>query len=101
MGLCSSPDIFQEKMSNLMIGLNFVQAYIDDLLLITNGTYEDHLEKLELIFKRLQQAGLKVNAAKSFFAKHELEYLGYLLDHPRRDPACIQEGGGNPEHCPS
>ena len=79
MGLCNSPDIFQEKMSDLMCGLEFVRAYIDDLLAITNGTYDDHLEKLELIFKRLRQAGLKVNAAKSFFAKHELEYLGYWI----------------------
>jgi hypothetical protein len=61
-----------------MMGLDFMQAYINDLL-FTNGTYDDHLEKLELIFKRLQQAGLKVNAAKSFFAKHELEYLGYWI----------------------
>jgi hypothetical protein len=38
-----------------------------------------HLEKLELIFKQLRQAGLKVNAAKSFFAKYELEYLGYWI----------------------
>ena len=79
MGLCNSPDIFQEKMSDLMCGLDFVRAYIDDLLSITNGTFEDHLEKLELIFKRLVSAGLKVNADKSFFAKHELEYLGYWI----------------------
>jgi hypothetical protein len=79
MGLCNSPDIFQEKMSELMDSLNFVRAYIDDLLSITNGTHDDHLEKLELIFKRLRQAGLKVNANKSFFAKHELEYLGYWI----------------------
>ncbi len=79
MGLCNSPDIFQEKMSELFTGLEFVRAYIDDLLAITNGTFDDHLEKLELILKRLKQAGLKVNAAKSFFAKHELEYLGYWI----------------------
>jgi hypothetical protein len=79
MGLCNSPDIFQEKMSELMCGLEFVRAYIDDLLAITNGSFRDHLEKLELIFKRLRQAGLKVNAAKSFFAKYELEYLGYWI----------------------
>jgi hypothetical protein len=51
MGLCNSPDIFQEKMSELMEGLDFVRAYIDDLLAISNGTFEDHLEKLELVFK--------------------------------------------------
>ena len=79
MGLCNSPDIFQEKMSELMEGLEFVRAYIDDLLCITNGDFGDHLEKLELVFQRLQKAGLKVNAKKSFFGKHELEYLGYWI----------------------
>ena len=79
MGLCNSPDIFQEKMNELFEGLDFVRAYIDDLLCLTKGTFEDHLEKLERVFVRLQQAGLKVNAKKSFFAKHELEYLGYWI----------------------
>ena len=79
MGLCNSPDIFQEKMSDLMQGLEFVRAYIDDLLSITHGSFEDHLEKLELIFQRLQVAGLKVNCDKSFFARGELEYLGYWI----------------------
>jgi len=46
MGLCNSPDIFQEKMSKLMDGLAFVQTYIDDLLCLTKGTFSDHLEKL-------------------------------------------------------
>ena len=35
MGLCNSPDIFQEKMANLMDGLDFVRTYIDDLLVLT------------------------------------------------------------------
>jgi hypothetical protein len=30
-------------------------------------------------FSRLQQAGLKVNAKKSSFGAHELEYLGYKI----------------------
>ena len=79
MGLCNSPDIFQEKMTSLMAGLEFVRAYIDDLLCITKGNWNDHLEKLEEIFKRLKKAGLKVNAKKSFFGRYELEYLGYWI----------------------
>jgi len=46
MGLCNSPDIFQEKMSELMDGLTFVWTYIDDLLCLTKGTFSDHLEKV-------------------------------------------------------
>jgi hypothetical protein len=79
MGLCNSPDIFQEKMGDLVAGLEFARAYIDDLLVISSGSLADHLEKLEEILKRLQQAGLKVNSSKSFFAREELEYLGYWI----------------------
>jgi hypothetical protein len=79
MGLCNSPDIFQEKVSDLMAGLDFVRAYLDDVLCLTSGSYEDHLEKLELVLQRIHRAGLKVNARKSFFAKGELEYLGYWI----------------------
>ena len=79
MGLCNSPDIFQEKMSELMSGLDFVRVYIDDLLCITTSTYEDHLNKLSKVLSRIQTAGLKINATKSFFAKSELEYLGFWV----------------------
>ena len=50
MGLCNSPDIFQEKMNQLFDGLDFVRAYINDLLCITKGDYQDHLDKLEQVF---------------------------------------------------
>ena len=62
-----------------MEGLEFVRAYLDDLLVITKSTWEDHLRCLEKVFHRIQKAGLKVNADKSFFGKQELEYLGYWI----------------------
>ena len=62
-----------------MEDLEFVRAYIDDLLVITSGSYEDHLIKLEEVFLKLRNAGLKVNMKKSFFARAELEYLGYWI----------------------
>jgi hypothetical protein len=34
MGLCNSPDIFQEKMSELIYGLEFARAYLDDVLVV-------------------------------------------------------------------
>ena len=66
-------------MMDLLESLEYVRAYIDDLLVITRGTLEDHLEKLGEVLRRLREAGLKVNAAKSFFCTHEIEYLGYIL----------------------
>ena len=79
MGLCNSPDIFQEKMSELMQGLEFARAYIDDLLVLTTGDFFEHLENLEEVLSRLSECGLKVNAVKSFFGRTELEYLGYWI----------------------
>ena len=79
MGLCNSPDIFQEKMSELLTGLDTVRFYIDDILHITKGSFEDHLEKLDEIFHRLDAVGLKINFGKSSFATHSLDYLGYHI----------------------
>ena len=45
MGLCNSPDNFPEEMNELFNGLEYVGAYIDDLLIISNGNFEDHLHK--------------------------------------------------------
>ena len=47
MGLCNSPDILQEKMNEWFDGLEYVRAYIDDLLIISNGNLEDHLNKVK------------------------------------------------------
>ena len=87
MGLCNSPDIFQEKMSDLMQGLEFARAYLDDLLVISKNSFEEHLAHLEKVFTRLQEAGLKVNVTKSHFCTDELEYLGYIINHKRIQPS--------------
>ncbi len=69
MGLCNSPDIFQEKMGELMADLEFVRAYIDDLIILTKDTWENHLDQLKIVLQRLQNAGLKIHVKKSFLVK--------------------------------
>jgi hypothetical protein len=86
MGIAGSPDIFQEKMSELMESLEFVRAYLDDLLCISKLSLEDHLDKLEVVLWQLRDAGLKVNAAKSTFCALEIEYLGYVLTRDEIKP---------------
>jgi hypothetical protein len=67
MGIACSPDIFQIKMLELMESLEYVRAYLDDLLCISRSSLEDHLEKLEEVLRHLRDAGLKVNADKLTF----------------------------------
>ena len=73
MGLCNSPDIFQEKMCSLFADLEHVRTFINDLLIISDKSYSDHLDKLDKVLTRVKKAGLKVNANKSIFAKDGLE----------------------------
>jgi putative transposase len=79
MGLCNSPDIFQERMYEIFSDLEYIHVYIDDLLVTSCSTFEEHLQKLELVFSRLSEAGLKINTNKSHFAVSEIEYLGYWI----------------------
>jgi hypothetical protein len=79
MGFAGLADIFQVEMGNLMAALEYVRAYIDNLLVITKSSHDDHLGKLEQVFIQLRDAGLKINAAKSIFCAQESEYLGYIL----------------------
>jgi hypothetical protein len=79
MGFGGSADILQAQIMDLMASLEFVQAYMDDLLIITRGILDEHLQKIETVLTRLGDAGLKVNAAKPLFCAHEIEYLAYIL----------------------
>ncbi len=56
--------------------MEYVRAYLDDLLCISKLSLEDHLEKLEEVLRQLCGAGLRVNAAKLTFCALEIEYLG-------------------------
>ncbi len=75
MGMTGSPDIFQEKMSSLMRTLEYVRVYLDDLLIITKDKYKNHLSKLKQVLEKLKNAGLRINADKSFFVRDKVEYL--------------------------
>jgi hypothetical protein len=79
MGFGGSANIFQAQIMDLMASLKFLHAYMDNLLITTRQTLDKHLQKMETVLTRLRDAGLKVNAAKSLFCAHEIEYLGYIL----------------------
>jgi hypothetical protein len=79
MGFGGSAGIFQAQIMDLMASLQFVQAYMDDLLIIMRRILDKHLQKMETVLTRLRDAGLKVYAAISLFCAHEIDYLGYIV----------------------
>ena len=62
-----------------MEGLDYVRAYLDDILIVTKNTYDDHLNKLDTVLQRLHTANLKIYIEKSTFATTSFEYLGYHI----------------------
>jgi hypothetical protein len=47
------PDLFQNVMSKLFQDMEYVKTYLDDLLILTNSSFKDHLLKLEMVLARL------------------------------------------------
>ena len=76
MGVANLPEILQQKTNDLFHGFEFIRAYIDKLLILTKGDWEDHVEKLEPTLNKLKEICLTCNIEKSFLKKTEMEYLG-------------------------
>ena len=86
MGISSAPDIFQAVMMEILHDLDYCRVYIDDILIVSDGTFEDHMEKLHTVLTRIENSGFRANARKCFFARTELEYLGYWLTRNGMQP---------------
>ncbi|KAI0994041.1 hypothetical protein K3495_g14141 [Podosphaera aphanis] len=57
----------------------FCTAYLDDILIYTNESLEDHWEKVQAVFKHLNNAGLKLDPKKCEFAVKSTRYLGFVI----------------------
>jgi hypothetical protein len=64
MGIKCSPDIFQQVMNDLIGDIANVQVYLDDILIISNGSFEEHLTLMEKVLSRLQEANFRANIKK-------------------------------------
>ncbi len=93
-GLCNAPATYQRLMENCLSGLHLkiCLIYIDDLIVFSK-TYEEHLERLERVFQRLSECGLKLSPKKCKFFKHRVKYVGYILseDGIQADPEKIDK----------
>ena len=58
-------------MNELFNGLEYVRTYIDGLLIISNKSFEEHINKLDKVQSKLNRKCYKGNAEKSFFARNQ------------------------------
>lgn len=77
-GMKNSGSSFQRLMNRVLKGLKGCSVYIDDILLYTEE-WEEHVQLLEDVFKRLDDANLTINLMKSHFVQADVEYLGFKV----------------------
>lgn len=74
-GISSSPAIWQRYIDQVLAGLDFTCAIIDDVI-VTGPDDQSHIKNLHKLFQRLQNAGLRVKAEKCAFMQDSIEYMG-------------------------
>ena len=77
-GVTSCPAIWQRAIDQGLQGVPDTQCILDDMI-ITGKTDEEHLENLEKLLKRLQDAGLKANKRSAIFSEIEFSSVDVRL----------------------
>ena len=60
----------------MLANVNSVFVYIDDVLIVTKGTKQEHLNKVREVMKILVEANLQLKAEKCVIAQKSIEWLG-------------------------
>jgi hypothetical protein len=59
---------------------DFVSAYIDDIIIFTNGSLQNHRNQVLRVMKKLKDAGLQLDIDKCEFEQKKVKYLEYIID---------------------
>jgi hypothetical protein len=81
-GLTGALAIFQRYINNVLRKLlgDLVFAYINDIIVFTNGFLQNYRNQILRIMKKLKDAGLQLNIDKCEFEQKKVKYLGYIIN---------------------
>ena len=86
-GLCNAPASFQRMMETILGDQAFeiLLIFLDDILIYAE-TVEDMLDRLDLVFTRLGNYGLKLKPQKCHLFKPRVKYLGHVVSEDGISP---------------
>ena len=79
-GLKNAPSFFVQMMDITLADLlfNICLCYIDDIIIFSN-TFNEHIDRLNIVFERLIKTGLKLRLDKCRFFEDEILFLGHVV----------------------
>lgn len=86
-GLANSPVTYQRLMETILMYLNLkiCFVYLDDVNIFSD-TYQEHLNRIDLVFQRLRDAGLKLAPKKCSFFMRRVKYVGHIVSKEGIEP---------------
>ena len=77
--LTDMPAEFEKAIDCTLAGLNNTFCFLDDILIVSRGGIEQHLNFVRKCFIKLDQENLRINLAQCHFAKDKIEWLGHSI----------------------
>lgn len=83
MGLTNAPATQQRCINHLLRDLLevCVVAYVDDILIYTKGSLQQHQNDVKKVLSRLAKSSFRTAPEKCEFHKKEVEFLGFIIGH--------------------
>lgn len=80
-GLTGAPATFQRFINQTLQEYldDFVSAYVDDIIIYSDGSIEDHRQKVYKVLQKLKDAELQCDISKSEFEQDSVKYLGFIV----------------------
>ena len=78
-GLRNSGNTFQRFIDELLFGLDFCFAYVDDIL-VASKSLEEHEIHLNILMNRFKTFGLTLHKDKYQIAVPEVQFLGHVIN---------------------
>ena len=77
-GLADMPPAFQQNIDRTLN--HETPAWLDDILIVTRGSTDEHQSAVEKVMNRLETNGYRTSERKTSLFRKEIEWLGHIIN---------------------